>query len=154
MEESFNEHIQQITQLRAENESLKSQLQIFADVLDAKNRDLETLECRLSGASSLKSSFDNQIEELSDLQEHIDILKNKLLNPEVRNSILSNQSSQSSSLENQLYDLQAKYAQLLSDLANMKLQLQNLQIKNTILQQQNAKVGELESLLANKHNAE
>jgi predicted nucleic acid-binding Zn-ribbon protein len=135
--------------LLAENKSQQIRLEEYAEIINSRNNEIEMLQTMLLEANENRSSMDNQLNQLKELQRHINDLQQQ--------SDISNytawgrqqQVGEKIAPERHLENLTIAYADLQSQLTNLQSQLQDITNRNLLLQQQTSRIASLESLLAN-----
>ena len=134
----------------AENKSLQARQEESAAIIASRDNKIAMLQTMLSEADEYRSSTDNRLEQLDELQFYINDLKQQVAGT-VYMAVGRQQQPgvNSAGVEQQLDELRKDYAALQSQLAGMQVQLQEVNSRNLQLQQQGSRVAELESLLAN-----
>ena len=124
----------------AENKSLQARQEESAAIIASRDNKIAMLQTMLSEADEYRSSTDNRLEQLDELQFYINDLKQQVAGT-VYMAVGRQQQTgvNSAGVDQQLEELRKDYAALQSQLAGMQVQLQ----------QQGSRVAELESLLAN-----
>ena len=77
---SGGELLGKFKQLMAENKSLAERLRECEKIIAARENEIEILNQLVSEASEMRSSIDNQLQELKSLQEEIEQLKKFIKN--------------------------------------------------------------------------
>ncbi len=135
--------------LEAENESFKSMLQEYQQVAMLRTIERRDLEEKASEGAAIRSSFDQQSEELKRVRDYIFELMQKAESAAKREAELENQVTLSVSTAHQLEDIRSKYNYLLVQLDDLSERLQQLNAQHSIHLQYAGRIAELESMLAN-----
>ena len=131
--------------LQAECESFKAQLEEYLYIISLRDKEIESLQQRLSENNASKSNTDAQEEELQTLQNHIHRLKVKVSD----GTGLERQVNEAVNAEYELEDSQQQITYLQTQIETLQEQLSDLTQRNLLLQQQLSQTAELESSLEN-----
>ena len=135
--------------LGAENKSLQARLEDYAIIINSRDREIDMLQKMLTEANEYRSSVDNELRELKELQQY---LGNLQLQATIADYVVPGRQQQAGekvSAERQLENLRIAYTDLQSQLTVLQKQLQEMNSRNLQLQLQTSRIAELESRLAN-----
>lgn len=135
--------------LQAENKSQEDRLQEYAKIINSRDNEIEMLQSMLSYANEYRSTLDNKVKELNDLQRNIGELQHQADQAAFMATGRQQQVNNSDSIERQFENLKIEYANLQAQLTDLQTQLLDMNNRNLLLQQQASRIAELESLLAN-----
>ena len=135
--------------LVAENKSQQSRLEEYTAIIRSRDSEIEMLQSMLSEANEQRSSTDNQLTELKELQRFLSNLQQQVSGNTFYPASNQQQTSNPVSAEQQLEALQQAHAQLKAQLSDLQTQLLEMNNRNLLLQQQASRIAELESLVAN-----
>lgn len=135
--------------LVAENKSQQSRLEEYTAIIRSRDNEIEMLQSMLSEANEQRSSTDNQLTELKELQRFLSNLQQQVSGNTFYPASNQQQTSNPVSAEQQLEALQQAHAQLKAQLSDLQTQLLDMNNRNLLLQQQASRIAELESLVAN-----
>ena len=135
--------------LVAENKSQQSRLEEYTAIIRSRDNEIEMLQSMLSEANEQRSSTDNQLTELKELQRFLGNLQQQVSGNTYYSAGNQQQTGNPVSAEQQLEALQQAHAQLKAQLSDLQTQLLDMNNRNLLLQQQAGRIAELESLVAN-----
>ena len=135
--------------LGAENKSLQARLEEYAIIINSRDREIDMLQKMLTEANEYRSSVDNELRELKELQQY---LGNLQLQATIADYVVPGRQQRAGeklSAERQLENLRIAYTDLQSQLTELQKQLLEMNSRNLQLQLQTSRIAELESRLAN-----
>ncbi|MEO6718727.1 MAG: hypothetical protein ABIN67_00130 [Ferruginibacter sp.] len=131
------------------NKSFEARLDEYARILKGRDEEIEMLQEMLNEATSYRSSIDNQVNELKELQRNISQLQQNAEGSSYIGVSKHLQVGETVSTQQQLVNLQLQYTYLQTQLSDLQAQCLELNNRNLLLQQHTTRIAELESLLAN-----
>lgn len=135
--------------LLAENKSQEARLEDYAKIINSRNNEIDMLQTMISDANEYRSTMDNQVKELKDLQGYISNLQQLVEGASNMTTGGQHQSGSNGSAGRQLENFKLNSAYSQSQITDLQTQLLDMNKRNLLLQQQNSRIAELESLLAN-----
>jgi hypothetical protein len=140
--------------LLAESKSQEARLEDYAKIIYNRDNEIAMLQAMLNEANENRSSMDEQVKKLKDLQSFMNDLQQQSLGAVYSVTGSKKSNLQNVSIEQQFKNLQQDYAYLQMQLTDMQIQLLDANNRNTILQLNASRVAELESLLENEQARE
>lgn len=133
----------------AENRSQESRLSEYVSIIKSRDSEIEMLQSMLTEANEYRSSVDNQVIELKELQRYMNQLQQQATGAAFYGATNQRQSGDTPTAGQQLENLQQANARLKAEIADLQTQLLDINNRNLQLQQQVSRLAELESLVAN-----
>jgi len=135
--------------LLALNMSLEARLDNYSQMIKERDNEIIMLQQMLTEANSYRSSLDNEVNELQQLQQGIAQLKQQAEESPYFGTSKHLRAGETVSVNQQLQNLKLQYTSLQVQLSEVQAQCLELNNRNLLLQQQTSRVSELESLLEN-----
>ena len=135
--------------LLALNMSLEARLNDYSQMIKERDNEIIMLQQMLTEANSYRSSLDNEVNELQQLQQGIAQLKQQAEESSYAGTSRHLRPGETVSMNQQLESLKLQYTSLQVQLSEVQAQCLELNNRNLLLQQNTSRIAELESLLEN-----
>ena len=135
--------------LLALNMSLEARLNDYSQMIKERDNEIIMLQQMLTEANSYRSSLDNEVNELQQLQQGIAQLKRQAEELPYAGTNKHLRTGETASVNQQLENLKLQYTSLQVQLSEVQAQCLELNNRNLLLQQNTSRIAELESLLEN-----
>ena len=135
--------------LLALNMSLEARLNDYSQMIKERDNEIIMLQQMLTEANSYRSSLDNEVNELQQLQQGIAQLKQQAEESSYAGTSRHLRPGETVSMNQQLESLKLQYTSLQVQLSEVQAQCLELNNRNVLLQQNTSRIAELESLLEN-----
>ena len=135
--------------LLALNMSLEARLNDYSQMIKERDNEIIMLQQMLTEANSYRSSLDNEVNELQQLQQGIAQLKQQAEESFYAGTSRHLRAGETVSVNQQLESLKLQYTSLQVQLSEVQAQCLELNNRNLLLQQNTSRTAELESLLEN-----
>jgi chromosome segregation ATPase len=135
--------------LLALNMSLEARLDDYSQMIKERDNEIIMLQQMLTEANSYRSSLDNEVNELQQLQQSIAQLKQQAEESPYAGTSRHLRAGAIVSVNQQLENLKLQYTSLQVQLSEVQAQCLELNNRNLLLQHNTSRIAELESLLEN-----